>query len=113
MEDRRQNDSLVLERLARMEEQLKQVTEIKSSIEQLNVRLGALDQVYLTRVESQALNIAREQQLKNLEDKISAIEDEVADVKKQQRNWSGWLVKLVGGAIILALLGTVIVQNGK
>jgi len=102
MEDKRQNDSLVLERLARMEEQLKSVTDIKSSIDQLNHRLGSLDQVYLTRAESQALNTARTEQISNLERRITKLEA-----------WNTWLGRTVGGIIILALLGLVIIQGGK
>lgn len=102
MEDRRQNDSLVLERLARMEEQLKNVADIKNSIDQLNHRLGSLDQVYLTRVESQALNTARMEQIGNLEKRISKLEA-----------WNTWIGRTVGGVIILALLGLVIMQGGK
>jgi hypothetical protein len=100
--ERSQNDSLVLERLARMEEQLKQMVEIKNSIDQLNVRLGALDQVYLTRVESQALNTARMEQLTNLSERVKKLEA-----------WVTWIGRTVGGVIILALLGLVIVQGVK
>lgn len=102
MEERRQNDSLVLERLVRMEEQLKNVADIKNSIDQLNHRLGSLDQVYLTRAESQALNTARTEQISNLEKRITKLE-----------SWHTWIGRTVGGIIILALLGLVIIQGGR
>lgn len=102
MDVRQQNDSLVLERLARMEEKLKSVDDIKNSIDQLNQRLGSLDQVYLTRAESQALSTARMEQIGNLEKRISRLE-----------SWNTWVGRTVGGVIILALLGLIIIQGGK
>lgn len=99
----------VLERLARMEEQLKQIHGIKGSIDTLNAALASLNQVYLTRAESTAFNLAREQQLKNLEEKLTNQDKRITKIE----NGVGWFLKIVGGILIAALLGLVIVQGGK
>ncbi|MBM7591192.1 hypothetical protein [Brevibacillus fulvus] len=107
-QDRRQSDSQVIERLARMEEQLKQVPAIKTSIDQLMAALASLNAVYLPRTESQALNMAREQQLKNLEDKIAAQDKRL---EKVEGNLT-WVTRAVLLLVIGAVVGGVIVTKG-
>ena len=108
-QDRRQSDSQVIERLARMEEQLKQVNAIKQSIDQLTTTLANLNNVYLPRSESQALNLAREQQLKNLEEKLTNQDKRITKLE----NAGSWVVKIVGGILIAALISLVIIKGGN
>jgi hypothetical protein len=98
--ERRQNDSLVLERLARMEEQLKQVSDIKQSIEQLNQTVLNLNTTYLTKHEGLAMQQLRDTEFKSLEERVNKLE-----------NTNLWVTRLVGGIIITSLLGLLIAQK--